>query len=246
MAKKVERYFIELNGRKIPVQFIRERRRSVRFAIGQKAVLVRFPSVLDSHQEKMHLQRLKSWLESVLQKQEGLLDHLAGKQYQSGDQITIGGRKFELKIELEDRKTMAGKLNGRTIQIKIPKDADDLSLSQNIKRLLSKIIAQEFLGEIRQRVEALNEKHFGKNIKDVKLRYHTSSWGKCSSDGSIILSTRLLFAPPPVIDYVIIHELAHLEFFDHSPKFWSLVYSVMPDYKEKQKWLKENSYQCDF
>ena len=60
------------------------------------------------------------------------------------------------------------------------------------------------------------------------------------------LSTRLLFAPKDVIDYVIIHELAHLYEMNHSKKFWNIVSQVMPNYKEKEKWLSKNGRLCDF
>jgi len=56
----------------------------------------------------------------------------------------------------------------------------------------------------------------------------------------------LLFAPDEVIDYVCIHELAHLKERNHSPEFWKLVEGALPDYREKEKWLKENSDQCWF
>jgi len=68
----------------------------------------------------------------------------------------------------------------------------------------------------------------------------------CSSKSNINLSTRLLFAPSDVIDYVIVHELTHLIEMNHSQKFWNLVKSVMPNYKQKEKWLKEYGKLCDF
>lgn len=92
----------------------------------------------------------------------------------------------------------------------------------------------------------LNQIHFQKDFKSVNLKYNSSNWGSCSTRGNINLSTRLLFAPDTVIDYVIIHELTHLIEMNHSPKFWQLVKGAMPDYKEKEKWLKVNGSQCDF
>ena len=246
MRKKKERFFLEINNRKVPVEFTWERRRNVRFAFGQKAILVRFPLVLDRNQERRHLQRLRAWVEQHMAKQNGLLDHLAGKNYKTGDQIQVGNRTYELKIQQEDRKSISAKQIDGIIHIKWPQTADELAIAQKTKRLLSKVIGQDFLPEIRQRVEAINRKHFKKTIKDIHLRYHSSSWGKCSASGEIILSTRLLFAPEEVIDYVIIHELAHLEVFDHSPKFWNLVAKAMPTHKEKQAWLREHYFRCDF
>ncbi|MDV7393186.1 M48 family metallopeptidase, partial [Arthrospira platensis SPKY1] len=77
-------------------------------------------------------------------------------------------------------------------------------------------------------------------------KYNSSNWGSCSSGRNINLSTRLLFAPPAVQDYVIIHELAHLVELNHSDRFWKLVSEIMPDYEEKEKWLKEYGHLCEF
>ncbi len=246
MAKKKVQYYLEVKGKKIPIQLFRERRRSVRFAIGKKSVLVRMPSHLGAQQEQVQLQRLRTWLDQLLKDQDGMLEHLAGKTYQSGDVLEVGSKKYELKILREERKTMAGNLKSGVLQVKLPRDADELSVSRNMKKLLSRIIARDFLPEISERVRLLNDRHFGFKHSSVRLRYNTSNWGSCHMNGTITLSTRLLFAPPEVIDYVIIHELAHLEEFGHSQAFWNLVKKAMPSYKEKEKWLKENYYQCDF
>ncbi|HRI62460.1 MAG TPA: M48 family metallopeptidase, partial [Saprospiraceae bacterium] len=83
-------------------------------------------------------------------------------------------------------------------------------------------------------------------IKSVNLKYNHSNWGSCSAHNNVNLSTRLLFAPQDVQDYVILHELAHLVELNHSDRFWSLVQGYMPDYREKEKWLKLNRSKCDF
>ncbi|MGB1217422.1 MAG: YgjP-like metallopeptidase domain-containing protein [Saprospiraceae bacterium] len=56
----------------------------------------------------------------------------------------------------------------------------------------------------------------------------------------------MLFAPSNVIDYVIIHELAHRKEMNHSARFWKWVSTAMPDYEKQEKWLKENGKNCDF
>ena len=71
------------------------------------------------------------------------------------------------------------------------------------------------------------------------MRNTSSRWGSCSSKGSINISTRLLFAPQWVVDYVLIHELCHLIHMDHSHKFWSLVKSILPNYELAEKHLHE-------
>ena len=79
----------------------------------------------------------------------------------------------------------------------------------------------------------MNERHFKKPVKQITMKYATSFWGHCSRNGHIVISARLMFAPQRVIDYVFIHELAHLVHMDHSPRFWKVVEQVMPDYRNK-------------
>ena len=77
------------------------------------------------------------------------------------------------------------------------------------------------------------------DVTNLHVKKYKSRWGCCSRNGAISLNWLLIKAPPDVIDYVIIHECAHLEYFDHSKDFWLLVQKYMPSYKEKKKWLKE-------
>lgn len=77
---------------------------------------------------------------------------------------------------------------------------------------------------------------YGKiTIRDQKTR-----WGSCSSSGNLNFNWRLILAPPKVLDYVVIHELCHRKEMNHSTRFWQYVESIMPDYKEQRKWLKDN------
>lgn len=66
-------------------------------------------------------------------------------------------------------------------------------------------------------------------------------WGSCSTNGALNFAWRLVMAPVDVVDYVVVHELAHIEHPNHSKAFWARVAEIMPDYKAKLKWLKDNS-----
>ena len=73
----------------------------------------------------------------------------------------------------------------------------------------------------------------------VKVNSATSRWGSCSSKRSLNFSWRLIMADDDVIDYVVVHELSHLREMNHSPKFWAIVESVLPDYRERKAKLRE-------
>ena len=76
--------------------------------------------------------------------------------------------------------------------------------------------------------------------KKIRISSARTRWGSCSSNGTLSFTWRLVLAPPEVIDYVVVHELAHTRIRDHSPKFWRRVAEIMPDYKRHVSWLKQN------
>lgn len=82
---------------------------------------------------------------------------------------------------------------------------------------------------------------YGYSYSAMRLSSARTRWGSCSPKGVISLNWRLVMAPPGVIDYVIIHELAHLKEKNHAPRFWAVVEKMMPDYRAPRKWLKDNS-----
>lgn len=74
----------------------------------------------------------------------------------------------------------------------------------------------------------------------VAVRDQRTRWGSCSSGGNLNFNWRLVLAPPAILDYVVIHELAHRRELNHSPRFWALVAAHCPDHRIRQGWLKEH------
>jgi len=74
----------------------------------------------------------------------------------------------------------------------------------------------------------------------IKVRDYKRRWGSCDHRGDLSFNWRIVMAPSNVIDYVVIHEIAHLKEFNHSVKFWRIVEQQMPDWKDQQQWLKTN------
>lgn len=93
----------------------------------------------------------------------------------------------------------------------------------------------------RQRAEARVAQHaaaLGRKAPPLRLRDTRSRWGSCTAEGRLMLSWRLVMAPPAVLDYVAAHEVAHLVHLDHSPAFWALTARLRPDWKTWREWLR--------
>ena len=82
----------------------------------------------------------------------------------------------------------------------------------------------------------------GGNYTSITIRDQKTRWGSCSGRGTLSFNWRLILAPPEILDYVVVHELCHLTHMNHSKEFWGKVESVIPDYKVRRKWLKENGH----
>lgn len=81
---------------------------------------------------------------------------------------------------------------------------------------------------------------FGLTYRKIRISSARTRWGACSTSGTLSFNWRLVMAPPQVVDYVVVHELAHLRQPNHSPAFWDEVAKMMPDYAHHRAWLKKN------
>lgn len=78
----------------------------------------------------------------------------------------------------------------------------------------------------------------GRPYSSLTLRDTRSRWGSCTAEGGLMYSWRLIMAPPSVLDYVVAHEVAHLDQMNHSPAFWAVVTRLYPGYQTPRRWLK--------
>lgn len=100
-------------------------------------------------------------------------------------------------------------------------------------------LAKEAAEYIPERV-AFYASQAGVSYGRITIRNQRSRWGSCSSRGNLNFNCLLMLTPPEIIDYVVVHELCHRREMNHSPLFWREVERILPDYKARRKWLKEN------
>jgi len=234
------------NDVNIPMKVFFENRTNVRISIGQKNILFRLPANMSESSFQKQMVWARKWMDLQFQKKPALLNRFINKQYTDGDILLINEKSFTINFIPQDRKTINAALNGQTITLKIPKTDENNLRQQAIKKAISKTMAFYFNDQVTKRIHYFNEIYFNEQLGNIRLKYNQSNWGSCSAKRNINISTRILFAPREVQDYVFIHELTHLQELNHSKRFWSIVSNIVPDYKMKEKWLRDNGHLCDF
>lgn len=99
-------------------------------------------------------------------------------------------------------------------------------------------------GKALELIGGLVEKHrlrLAVSPAKISIRRQKSRWGSCSRKGNLNFNYRIVFLPERLAEYIVVHELCHLKEFNHSSKFWALVSSVVPDYRQVRKTLREGS-----
>ncbi len=114
-------------------------------------------------------------------------------------------------------------------------------LSETEEARLKKMAKECLLEKCRHYSEIMGLSHGEIRISGAKTR-----WGSCNLRGNINFTYRLIFVPEEAIDYVVVHELAHLKEMNHSAKFWSIVEQIMPDYRERRNKLREFEHRIEW
>lgn len=93
---------------------------------------------------------------------------------------------------------------------------------------------------ISERLTTLNKKYYKLRFNRITIKNQKTRWGSCSKKRNLNFNYKVLFLPPKIRDYIIVHELCHLKEFNHSRKFWNLISKSIPNYEEIQNELKLN------
>lgn len=160
------------------------------------------------------------------------------KSYRKSMTLTIKNWEVIVKVPYLISKKTINKFiekHQEWINKKLKSDKDKIILTDKEIKIL-KYQAKNYIPE---RVKFFVHK-FNLSFNTIKITSAKTRWWSCTSKRNLNFSYRLIQTPDSVIDYVIIHELAHLTYMNHSKQFWNEVEKMMPSYKKEEKWLKEN------
>lgn len=158
-------------------------------------------------------------------------EYVLPKQYISGETQFYLGKRFVLKVSIDDQSSTDVKLSRGKLNVTLRNSPE--SQAKAVKALLEKWYLNRAKSVFQERLHAMVSKAtWVKGIPSFRIMAMKKQWGSCSKQGLLMLNPHLVKAPKECIDYVILHELCHIAEHNHSEKFWRLLTQVMPNWKE--------------
>ena len=214
------------------------RARRLRLAVSDAGVVVTLPQGINAREAESFIQQHAGWLKAQMHKLEKARQAKSSHELPD-DIILLRGKPTQVRVvEEADRKTRALVMeSGGRLILHLPQGKSQLKGS-----LIESALKQMARTELEQAV-AVQARMMNVSPRKVTIRDQRTRWGSCSSKGTLSFNWRLVMAPPEIMRYVVVHELAHLKVPNHSAAFWKLVSQYFPGYVQARQWLKHNSAQ---
>jgi predicted metal-dependent hydrolase len=224
----------------------RARRRSIGMVVGVEGLSVRAPRWVTAQDIETALRAKERWIctKLVEQRERAHKQMSARIDWREGATVPFMGESVVLVLDprvsgavLQPAPvSVEPPLPGvavRTLHLGLPQDATPEQICDAVHAWLQREALSYFLARVTHFAPQL-----GVHVTKVRLSSAKTRWGSASVDGSIRLHWRLIHFGPAVVDYVVAHELAHLREMNHSPQFWEVVRSVIPDYHDARQHLR--------
>lgn len=240
---------VQLGGCEVAYEFKRGKRRTIGLSVSHEGLSVRAPRWTPVAEVDSLLHSKSDWVLDKLQRARERSQQLAQARtvWADGAQFDWLGRPVRLRLDPTHGFRQAGAVldgadNLADGEAHVP--TLRLGLSASASEAQIRDAAQAWLMREARRVFEARLAHFapllGVQWRVLRLSSAGTRWGSASADGTIRLNWRLVHLSLDMIDYVVVHELSHLRHMDHSPQFWDVVASVMPDHAARRRALRES------
>lgn len=220
----------------VPYNVIPNAKRAERIAIHVEpdgAVTVEAPTSADETDIHRAVQKRARWVFSHVKDAQARFLDIKPKAYISGEEILYLGRRYVLKVLTNDEARRPARLKGNRLEV--PVTSNEANIIRAKVWAWYRIKGRDYFARrITTLVSALP---WVSNLPSFEIKTMEKRWGSCSSSGHLVLNPHLIKAPRECIDYVLLHELAHLKHHDHGSAFWKLIETVDPDWRPKKERL---------
>ena len=213
---------------KVDYTLTRSKRKTVALYVREGGVEVRAPLQTPKAEIDRFVASKEKWISEKLSKSKERMDLRRSFSLAYGDYVTYRGKQYP--IEARD----GGHIGFDDLRFYMPPDLTPEQIKSACVRIYRMLAKRDLT------IKTLDfAKRMSVMPSAVKINGATTRWGSCSAKKSLNFSWHLLMADDDVIDYVVVHELAHITEMNHSDQFWAIVSSIIPDYKERKTKLAQ-------
>lgn len=218
----------------INVEFTRKKIKNINIRVRRDGtVVVSAPRMVSEASVAVFVREKKPWIERALAR-TGVMSALPERRYETGETLRVFGREYRLEVGYAGRYGMD--IGDGTVYLTVRGGSSAQDRERFIKKKYREMLEQYLSRRIPEWESRTGLRCSGWHIRDMKSR-----WGSCNTlTGELCFNLKLAGYDTRLIDYVILHELAHIKHADHGAQYWALVSSFMPDCRKRRKEL--NSY----
>lgn len=219
------------------------RAKQTRIVVRADKVEVVAPPHVSEASIQRFVQQQQNWIEQARKRvaaKAGSVQDLAPSHYVDGALVPYQGRQLPLTIKPGKAKTPKLQLLEDSQFIAyLPANHDPDHSSERIRLLLENWMKQQAKILALQIIQQ-HAPRFDLQPRALRIKTQKSRWGSCGPKNDINLNWLLMLAPPEILEYVVVHELCHIRYKNHSAAFWGLVAAHLPDYLQRRRWLKQH------
>lgn len=229
-------------NREIKFNIIYRKRKTMSLEIKRGGIInVIAPNGLDKTFIVDKVKNKSDWIIKKLDEIEVLNNNRYIRSYESGDIFLYLGNEYILEV-LVDKSTIGTSVSLENNKLIVRSNSNNKDV---IQRALKNWYTDETLGIVKERINYY-KLFFEDTVTSIKIKDQKSRWASCTYKNEILFNLRCSMMPIQIIDYIVVHEMCHMEHRNHSKDFYLAVERILPDYKERVKWLKNNGVRMNF
>lgn len=210
-----------------------------------KSIELIVPEHATDEQIEAVLYRRRAWiLDTVAAMQERANAQTRVYRFATGAKIPYRGRMNKMTVEPFDGSLVEVSFRNGFV-IRTPRDLSEDAADAVIESSLRIWLRRRVRDDAKDFVDRHGERN-GLRPRGIQIKDQKHMWGACGQDRQIHLNWHLVFAPRPVLEYAVVHELCHLRFRNHETEFWNLIGSILPDWEGRKSWLDKNEHLLDW
>lgn len=231
---------LRLGSIDIPYEIIVNKRlKYMRVSLDTSGMKVSLPRKISIKEIESFLRSKEKWIYEHYIKLKSIKDEQAERTWERGESLLYRGDRYCLTVHDWDKKSVRAAFNGEQFDLYVNRSLTGQDRKDAADSAFKKLYISMAREQISEKLGYYSD-IIGVSYKDVRIKEQNTRWGSCSKKGNLNFNWRIIMAPDWVMDYVIVHELCHLRFMNHSKDFWGMVETYIPNLKMARQWLKDN------